>query len=607
MCRASRSPSVPSVTSRALLRPPPVDVAIAAAFVAFAVAEGLAGPGDQPWWRAVAGGFAAALLAWRRQAPILVAALVVLVNVLTDPEAQFSTLLSLVLVCFTVGYETRPPRSYAGLAIVLVPFIGVSIVDGFEPSDLAAAMVFFAGPWTVGTVTRDRATRAEEAVARADRLEAEREQEAARIAQQERTRIARELHDIVSHSISVVTIQTQAVRRRLGPDHAREAEDLAAVEATAREALAEMRRLFGVLRTDGESASLAPQPGLSELGRLVEQASTGDLAATLTVEGDPVDLSPGLDLAAYRIAQEGLTNALRHSGARHATVTLRWSPTRLDVEVEDDGRGLHDGTCERRARARRHPRTRGPVRRHGAARARAVRRHPAGRHPPVEGQRVTRIVVCDDQGMVRAGFKSLLEAEPDLEVVGEASNGQEAIDIVTLLQPDVTLMDIRMPVLDGLAATRHLVEAGVPTSVLVLTTFDLDEYVFEALRAGASGFLLKDAPAEELAAAIRVVAAGDSLLAPGVTRRVIDAFVRRADPSTRPARLAARPAHAPRARGPGPPGARPLEPRHRPAAVRLRGHDQDARQQRADQAGAARPRAGGDLRLRERRGRARRG
>ena len=153
---------------------------------------------------------------------------------------------------------------------MLVPFIGVSIVDGFEPSDLAAALVFFAGPWTVGIVTRDRATRAEEAVARADRLEAEREQEAARIAQQERTRIARELHDIVSHSISVVTIQTQAVRRRLGPDHAREAEDLAAVEATAREALAEMRRLFGVLRTDGESASLAPQPGLSELGRLVE-------------------------------------------------------------------------------------------------------------------------------------------------------------------------------------------------------------------------------------------------------------------------------------------------------------------------------------------------
>jgi DNA-binding NarL/FixJ family response regulator len=140
---------------------------------------------------------------------------------------------------------------------------------------------------------------------------------------------------------------------------------------------------------------------------------------------------------------------------------------------------------------------------------------------------MTSLVIADDQGMVRAGFRSLLDAEPDLEVVGEAANGEEALDVVRRLRPDVTLMDIRMPVLDGIAATRALLQDGVPTRVLVLTTFDLDEYVFEALRAGASGFLLKDAPAEELAAAIRVVASGDSLLAPGVTRRVIDAFVRR--------------------------------------------------------------------------------
>jgi DNA-binding NarL/FixJ family response regulator len=145
---------------------------------------------------------------------------------------------------------------------------------------------------------------------------------------------------------------------------------------------------------------------------------------------------------------------------------------------------------------------------------------------------VTTLVIADDQGMVRAGFRSLLASEPDLEVVGEAGNGEEAVEVVTRLTPDVTLMDIRMPVLDGIAATRRLLEAGVPTKVLVLTTFDLDEYVFEALRAGASGFLLKDAPAEELAAAIRVVASGESLLAPGVTRRVIDAFVRRASPAT---------------------------------------------------------------------------
>ena len=139
---------------------------------------------------------------------------------------------------------------------------------------------------------------------------------------------------------------------------------------------------------------------------------------------------------------------------------------------------------------------------------------------------MTRIVVCDDQGMVRAGFKSLLEAEPDLEVVGEASNGQEAIDIVTLLQPDVTLMDIRMPVLDGIEATRQIVGASPRTRVLVLTTFGLDTYVYDALRAGASGFMLKDAPPEEIVVAVRIVARGDALLAPAVTRGVIEEFVR---------------------------------------------------------------------------------
>lgn len=316
-----------------------MDAGIAAVFVALTVGEAF-GPVPSPWWRIALGCLAMSALAWRRRWPLTVAALVVAVNVATNPQGEFTTLLSLVLVCFTVGYETRPPQSFAGLAIVVVPFMAVSVRDTFQFSDAAAALVFFVGPWAVGQLTRQRTSAAEEAVARAAQLELE----AARIAEEERTRIARELHDIVSHSISVVTIQTQAVRRRLGPEHAREADDLAAVEATAREALAEMRRLFGVLRSNGESASLAPQPGLSELGRLVDQASTGDLVATLHVEGDPVELSPGLDLAAYRIAQEGLTNALRHSGARHVDVTLRWSPTRLDVEVADDGRGVAESS-----------------------------------------------------------------------------------------------------------------------------------------------------------------------------------------------------------------------------------------------------------------------
>ena len=142
-----------------------------------------------------------------------------------------------------------------------------------------------------------------------------------------------------------------------------------------------------------------------------------------------------------------------------------------------------------------------------------------------------RVVIADDQGMVRAGLRSLLESEPDIEVVGEAADGEQACTPVLALDPDVTLMDIRMPVLDGLAATRRLSSPGSDGRILALTTFDLDEYVFGALRAGASGFLLKDAPADELANAVRVVARGDSLLDPGVTRRVIDAFVSTGEPA----------------------------------------------------------------------------
>ena len=122
------------------------------------------------------------------------------------------------------------------------------------------------------------------------------------------------------------------------------------------------------------------------------------------------------------------------------------------------------------------------------------------------GRRV-RLAIADDQQMIRAGLRSLLDAEPDLEVVAEAGDGEEALRVVGAHRPDVLLMDIRMPVLDGISATRRLVEGGGSTRVLVLTTFDLDEYVFAALRAGASGFMLKDAPAEDLAVAVRVVAA----------------------------------------------------------------------------------------------------
>ena len=141
-----------------------------------------------------------------------------------------------------------------------------------------------------------------------------------------------------------------------------------------------------------------------------------------------------------------------------------------------------------------------------------------------------RVVIADDQGMVRSGFSVLLNAQPDIEVIAEAVNGEEAIARAAELHPDVILMDVRMPVLDGLQATRVITEMAGAPKVLVLTTFDLDDYVYEALRSGASGFLLKDASAGELAAAVRLVAAGDALLSPGVTRRLIAEFARMGAP-----------------------------------------------------------------------------
>jgi DNA-binding NarL/FixJ family response regulator len=137
-----------------------------------------------------------------------------------------------------------------------------------------------------------------------------------------------------------------------------------------------------------------------------------------------------------------------------------------------------------------------------------------------------RVLLVDDQALLRAGFRLILESEPDLEVAGEAGDGHEAVEAAGRLAPDVVLMDIRMPRLDGIEATRRVVRAPGAARVLILTTFDLDEYVFEALRAGASGFLLKDTPPEDLVSAIRVVAGGDGLLAPSVTRRLIEEFAR---------------------------------------------------------------------------------
>jgi DNA-binding NarL/FixJ family response regulator len=149
-----------------------------------------------------------------------------------------------------------------------------------------------------------------------------------------------------------------------------------------------------------------------------------------------------------------------------------------------------------------------------------------------------RVLIADDQALVRGGFRMILEAKDDMEVVGEAGEGAEAVAMVERMQPDVVLMDVRMPGVDGIEATRRIVASGSAARIVILTTYDVDEYVFSALRAGASGFLLKDVRPAELTEAIRIVAGGDALLAPGVTRRLLDRFAGvLPDDSARPADL----------------------------------------------------------------------
>ncbi len=225
----------------------------------------------------------------------------------------------------------------------------------------------------------------------------------------------------------------------------------------------------------------------------------------------------------YRIVQEALTNVMRHANAGHACVTLTYGTAALDVRVTDDGDGVPAAEWRRRGHGLVGMRERvalfgGRLNAGAATMARLPSRRDAS-----GGVSKLRLLIADDQPLMRAGFRAVLEATGDMEVVGEADDGAEAVKAARALKPDVILMDVRMPNLDGIAAIRELPNHRV----LVLTTFGLDEYIVEALRAGASGFITKDVPAQELVHAVRVIAAGDALLTPAVTRQLLDRVGRR--------------------------------------------------------------------------------
>jgi signal transduction histidine kinase len=289
------------------------------------------------------------LLARRRfpfGAPVLVPAAVIVASLLDDgfvPDS-FVTFLAGCATVFLMALLPDWRQALAGLAIVIGAH---AVVNHQDPrgsgGNFLFGVVVFSIVWVVGFLLRRKFAEGEEAKARALRAEHEREERARAAVAEERARIARELHDVVGHSVSVMTVQASGVRRLLLPEQEREREALLIVERTGREALAEMRRMVGVLRRPEEAPARAPQPSLEHLGRLVEQAREAGLPVELRIEGNAIKLPAGVDLTAYRLVQEGLTNAIKHARATRADVLVAYRDGEIEVTVSDNGTGVGNG------------------------------------------------------------------------------------------------------------------------------------------------------------------------------------------------------------------------------------------------------------------------
>ena len=290
--------------------------------------------------------FTAGALLFRRRAPFVVPLAVAsgaLAFTLLDPTAAYETdtmFLVLILAAWAAGSLLDARQAVLALAALLV---AGWIVFARAPDVPLTELIWLSIP-LVGTFVLSAATaRHSERARRAEQRVLEAEAEARRAVEDERSRITRELHDVLAHSVSVMTVQASAVRRLLTPDQEREREALMTVEETGRQALAEMRRLLGIMRTETEPPALAPQPGLGTLPELVEQVRQSGLPVELTVEGTPVKLPAGVDLSAYRIVQEALTNTLKHAGPAHAWVAVRYAGEDVEIEVDNDGNSENSG------------------------------------------------------------------------------------------------------------------------------------------------------------------------------------------------------------------------------------------------------------------------
>jgi signal transduction histidine kinase len=258
-----------------------------------------------------------------------------------------ASFLAALAACFLLGILGERRQAFVGLAIANA---AVLIIVGNDPESAGGDFIFipllFTAVWLSALGFGRKLEQAREAEERAARLEREREEQARAAVAEERGRIARELHDVVGHAVSVMTVQASAVRRLLRPEQEREREALLVVEQSGREALAEMRRLVGVLRRPEEAPALAPQPSLQHLDRLVDQAREAGLPVELRIEGEATQLPASLDLTAYRLVQEGLTNAIKHANATRAEVVVRYGDGEVELLVSDDGTGTSDGDVD---------------------------------------------------------------------------------------------------------------------------------------------------------------------------------------------------------------------------------------------------------------------
>lgn len=284
-------------------------------------------------------------VAGRRRWPLAVGCAVLVANGVLVLTAGTHESVALTVAWMCALYALAVWTQTSGFLIGLGLLATMNAIDALAPGlDLRNSVFFTVVPGIAMLIlrrsVRDRQLLAESLAARAELLEREQQLHAKQAVAEERTRIARELHDLVAHNVSVMVVQAGAERHALPDDQASTREVLTSIEQAGRQALTEARRLLGMLRRNGEHEELAPQPTIAHVDALVEQVRRAGLAVELTVAGEQVSLPAGVDLCAYRIVQEGLTNALKHAGPAHAEVRLRYSPRGLDIEIRDDGNGL---------------------------------------------------------------------------------------------------------------------------------------------------------------------------------------------------------------------------------------------------------------------------